>query len=72
MSKVTIYQQACKQVTGFKAMGEHFIRTLVINGRSRSTHENYLRQMAKLALHCGKSPLEIEPVELKVCPGCKK
>ena len=65
MSKVTIYQQACKQVTGFKEMGEHFLRTLVINGKSKSTHENYLRQMAKLALHCGKSPLEIEPVELE-------
>jgi hypothetical protein len=65
MSKVTIYQQACKQVDGFKEMGEHFMRNLVINGRSRSTHENYLRQMAKLALHCKKSPLELEPVELE-------
>jgi integrase/recombinase XerD len=65
MSKVTIHQQACKQVDGFKEMGEHFMRNLVINGRSRSTHENYLRQMAKLALHCKKSPLELEPVELE-------
>jgi integrase/recombinase XerD len=63
MSKVTIYQQACKQIAGFEQMGEHFLRILVINGKSQSTHENYLRQMAKLALHCKKSPLELEPVE---------
>lgn len=65
MSKVTIYQQACKEIAGFEKMGEHFLRTLVINGNSQSTHENYLRQMAKLALHCHKTPLELEPVELE-------
>lgn len=65
MSKVTIYQEACNKVDGFQQMGEHFLRTLVINGKSKSTHENYLRQMAKLALHCKKSPLELAPVELE-------
>jgi integrase/recombinase XerD len=65
MSKVTIYQQACNKVGGFQQMGEHFLRTLVINGKSKSTHENYLRQIAKLALHFKKSPLKLEPVELE-------
>ncbi len=65
MSKVTIYQEACNKVAGFQEMGEHFMRTLVINGKSRSTHENYLRQIAKLALHCSKSPLELEPIKLE-------
>jgi site-specific recombinase XerD len=65
MSKVTIYQQACNRVAGFQQMGENFLRTLVINGKSKSTHENYLRQMAKLAQYCKKSPLELEPVELE-------
>ena len=65
MSKSTIFQQACKQIDGFAAMGEHFMRQLVINGKSESTHENYLRQMAKLALHYGKSPLLLEPIELE-------
>jgi len=65
MSKVTIYQEACNKVDGFQQMGEHFLRTLVINGKSKSTHENYLRQMAKLALHSKKSPLKLEPVELE-------
>lgn len=65
MSKVTIYQEACNKVVGFQEMGEHFLRTLVINGRSKSTHENYLRQMAKLALHYKISPLKISPIELE-------
>lgn len=65
MSKLTIYHQACNEVAGFQQMGEHFLRTLVINGKSKSTHENYLRQMAKLALHSRKSPLDLAPVELE-------
>ena len=65
MSKFTIYQQACNKVAGFQEMGEHFLRTLVINGKSKSTHENYLRQMAKLALHYNKPPLELTPLELE-------
>ncbi len=36
----------------------------LINGRSRSTHENYLRQIAKMAISCGKTPLEMEPDEI--------
>ena len=62
MGKLTIYQQACNKVGGFQQMGGHFLRTLVINGKSKSTHENYLRQMAKLALHFKKSLLELEPI----------
>lgn len=65
MSKTTIFQQACQRVDGFAAMGEHFMRQLVINGKSKSTHENYLRQMAKLALHYGKLPLNLEAIELE-------
>lgn len=65
MSKITIYQQACNKVVGFQEMGEHFLRILVINGKSKSTHENYLRQISKLALHFRKSPLELEAIELE-------
>ena len=63
MSK-TYYDEACRKVAGFEKMGVHFMQRLVIDGRSRSTHENYLRQMAKMALHCGKTPLEMEPDEI--------
>ncbi len=65
MSKITIFQQACNKVTGFETMGEHFMRQLVINGKSKSTHENYLRQIGKLALHYGKLPLNLEDIELE-------
>jgi site-specific recombinase XerD len=64
MSK-TYYDEACRKVAGFERMADHFIKRLVIDGRSRSTHENYIRQIAKLALHCGKTPLEMEPDEIE-------
>jgi site-specific recombinase XerD len=63
MSK-TYYDEACRKVEGFEKMASHFLKSLVIAGRSRSTHENYLRQMAKMALHCGKTPLEMEPDDI--------
>jgi site-specific recombinase XerD len=65
MSKVTIYSEACNKVVGFQSMGEEFIRKLVINNKARSTHENYLRQMSKLALYYGKTPLELQIDELE-------
>jgi site-specific recombinase XerD len=61
MSK-TYYDEACRKVTGFEEMAVHFMQRLVIDGKSRSTHENYLRQMAKMAL--GKTPLKMEPDEI--------
>lgn len=65
MSKITIYAEACNKVSGFRAVGEEFIRKLVINGKARSTHQNYLRQIAKLALHYKRNPLELEIDELE-------
>ncbi len=64
MCKVTIFDKACNKAEGFKAMGEHFMHQLVINGKSKSTHENYLRQMVKLTLHYGKLLLNPEAIEL--------
>ena len=65
MSKSTIFSEACNKVVGFKQMGEEFIRKLVIDGKSRSTHENYLRQMSKLALFYNLTPLQIGIGELE-------
>jgi site-specific recombinase XerD len=65
MSKNTIYTKACNQVVGFRAMSEEFMHKLVIDGKSKSTHENYLRQMAKLALYCDAVPLDLELAELE-------
>lgn len=65
MSKSTIYSEACNQVVGFRQMGEEFTRKLVINNRAKSTHENYLRQISKLALYYKRSPLGLEIGELE-------
>jgi site-specific recombinase XerD len=65
MSKSTYYSNACDKVAGFRQMGEEFIQKLVINGRGKSTHENYLRQMAKMALHYDKVPLKFTTSEVE-------
>ncbi len=65
MSKNTIYSEACNQVVGFRQMGEDFTHKLVINNKVRFTHENYLRQISKLALYYKRSPLELEIGELE-------
>ena len=65
MSKITIYCEAYHKVDGFRSMGEEFIRKLVINGKAKSTHQNYLRQIAKLALYYKRNPLELEIDELE-------
>jgi len=63
--RTTYYDEACRKVSGLEKMALHFMQRLVIDGRSGSTHENYLRQMAKMALHCSKTPLEMEPDEIE-------
>jgi len=60
MRKITIYSQACNQIAGFRSMAEEFTRKLVINGKSKSTYQNYLRQISKLSLYYGRSPLELD------------
>jgi site-specific recombinase XerD len=65
MSKITIYYEACNKVVGFHAMAEEFMQKLVIAGKAKSTHENYLRQMAKLAMFYNRTPLEVDTGELE-------
>ena len=65
MSKVTYYSQACNKVLGFQQMSEEFIRKMVIHGKSQSTHQNYIRQMAKLALYYERLPLDLDVDQLE-------
>ena len=65
MSKSTIYSVACNQVAGFQQMYKEFTRKLVIKNKTKSTHENYLHQMSKLALYYKRSPLDMGIGELK-------
>jgi len=61
----TYYDEARRKVEGFEKMATQFMQRLVIEGKSKSTHENYIRQMAKMSLHCGYTPLEMEPDEIE-------
>lgn len=63
--KATYYDEACRKVSGFEKMAVSFMKQLVINGRSKSTHQNYLRQMAKMALHCQQTPLEMDAEDVQ-------
>ncbi|MBU0486960.1 MAG: hypothetical protein KKA07_16120 [Bacteroidetes bacterium] len=36
--KATYYDEACRKVDGFEKMAVSFMKQLVINGRSKSTH----------------------------------
>ena len=65
MSKITIYSQACYKVLGFQQMSEKFIERLVIDGKSKSAHQNYIRQIAKLAIYYERLPLDLEIDELE-------
>ena len=38
---------------------------MVINDKSKSTHQNYIRQMAKLAQNYERSPLDLEVDEVE-------
>ncbi len=61
----TYYDEARQKVEGFEKMSRQFMQRLVIEGKSKSTHENYIRQMAKMSLHCGHTPLEMEADEIE-------
>lgn len=62
--KETYYDEACRKIVGFEKMAKHFIKHLVINGKSENTYKNYLHQMTRMALHCGKTPLEMDQEEI--------
>jgi site-specific recombinase XerD len=64
MSKITFYFKACNKVEGFKSMAEVFVRKMVINGMSKSTYNNYLRQFSKISIHFGRTPLELSQLEI--------
>lgn len=63
--KATYYDEACRKVNGFEKMAVSFMKQLVINGRSKSTHQNYLRQIAKMSLYCEQNPLEMDAEDVQ-------
>lgn len=57
---VTIVEQACNKVTGFRELYKEMERSISISGKSRSTLVNYSRQLAHLALHYDCFPLDLD------------
>lgn len=55
----TIVGQACSKVRGFLDLIQELDKSITINGKSRSTFDNYSRQLAHLALHYNQFPLDL-------------
>ncbi|MFM2360283.1 MAG: hypothetical protein RLY16_2276, partial [Bacteroidota bacterium] len=60
----TLVQQACMRVPGFLAMQEKFLQQMIIRDKAKSTYKNYIRCLAKMALHFQRLPTEISLQEL--------
>ena len=62
---MTIVQLACKDVPGFEALYQKFLRRMSINDRAISTYNNYGRNLAALALHykCMPTSLTLDEIE---------
>jgi len=58
---VTVVQQACEKVKGFADLYWELKRSISINGKSQSCLVNYSRQLAHLALHYDRMPLDLDP-----------
>jgi len=57
---VTVVQQACDKVKGFFELYKELERSININGKSKSALTNYSRQLAHLALHYNRMPLDLD------------
>ena len=59
-----IVEQECEKVPGFKELYKELERSITINGKSESALTNYSRQLAHLALHYNRMPLELDADEV--------
>ena len=54
-----IIEKAQASILGFKDLSYKLERDLLLNGKTQKTYKCYIRQIATLALHFNKSPLEV-------------
>ncbi len=52
--------RAKEQIDGFRTLMDRFEKKLFVLGRSDSTFKNYSRHLAKMALHFGCLPTELD------------
>jgi integrase/recombinase XerD len=58
-------ERACLEVPGFETLKNNFRRKAIINGYSKSTYVNYIRNIAYLCLSTGKLPVETTDDEIE-------
>jgi len=63
-SEFTIVKRAVQTIEGFSAVDERIRQQTILRGQSRSTFENYIRQIARICLHFGKLPESISEEEI--------
>lgn len=61
---LTIVEQACHEIHGFKKLYEELQDKIVLSGQSKSTLTNYGRKVAQVSLHFGKLPQHISEKEM--------
>ena len=61
---VTIVEQACHEISGFKKLYDELEDKILLSGQSRSTLTNYGRKVAQVCLHFGKLPQHISEKEI--------
>lgn len=57
---VPIIERACINVSGFAALYKEMERSISVSGKSKSTLNNYARQLAHLALHYETLPTDLD------------
>jgi len=61
---ITIVEQACHEISGFKKLYEELQDKILLSGQSKSTLTNYGRKVAQVCLHFGKLPQHISEKEI--------
>ncbi len=61
---LTIVEQACHEVSGFKKLYQELQDKIILSGQSKSTLTNYGRKVAQVCLHFGKLPQQISEKEI--------
>jgi len=58
-------ERACLEIPGFETLKNNFYRKVLINGYSKSTYINYIRNIAYVCLSTGKVPMESTDEEIE-------
>jgi hypothetical protein len=63
-SEFTVIERAIQTIEGFSAVNERIRQQTILRRQSRSTFENYIRQIVRVYLHFGRLPETITEDEI--------